>query len=79
MPTLYGKTLTRAELTERGGDMRQFAGVRLGELADGFERGVRTVDFRTGSGFDFTVLADRGLEIGVLASQAEIDVFEKQL
>ena len=44
--------------------MRQFAGVRLGELGDGFERGVRTVDFRTGSGFDFTVLADRGLDIG---------------
>ena len=33
-------------------------------LSDGFERGVRTVDFRTGSGFDFTVLADRGLDIG---------------
>ena len=64
MPTLYGKSFTRAELTERGGDMRQFAGVRLGELGDGFERGVRTVDFRTGSGFDFTVLADRGLDIG---------------
>ena len=31
MPTLYGKSFTRAELTERGGDMRQFAGVRLGE------------------------------------------------
>ena len=64
MPKLYGKSFTRAELTERGGDMRQFAGVRLGELGDGFERGVRTVDFRTGSGFDFTVLADRGLDIG---------------
>ena len=64
MPTLYGKSLTRAELTERGGDIRQFAGVRLGELGDGFERGVRTVDFRTGSGLDFTVLADRGLDIG---------------
>ena len=64
MPNLYGKSFTRAELTERGGDMRQFAGVRLGELGDGFERGVRTVDFRTGSGFDFTVLADRGLDIG---------------
>ena len=70
MPTLYGKSFTRAELTERGGDMRQFAGVRLGELGDGFERGVRTVDFRTGSGFDFTVLADRGLDIGAATSTA---------
>lgn len=63
MPTLYGRSFTRAELAERAGDMRQFGGVRLGELGDGFERGVRTVDFRTGSGFDFTVLADRGLDI----------------
>ena len=44
--------------------MSQFAGVRLGELGDGFERGVRTVDVRTGSGFEFTVMADRGLDIG---------------
>jgi hypothetical protein len=36
----------------------------MGELADGFERGVRTADFRTGSGFEFTVLADRGMDIG---------------
>ena len=64
MPTLYGKTFTRAELIERGGDMRQFGGVRLGELADGAERGVRTADIRTGSGLEFTVLADRGLDIG---------------
>jgi hypothetical protein len=65
MANLYGRSFTRAQLAERTGDMRQFAGVRLGEMADGFERGVRTADFRTGSGFDFTVLADRGLDIGI--------------
>jgi len=64
MPNLYGRSFTRAELSQLGGDMSQFGGVRLGELADGFERGVRTADFHTGSGFDFTVLVDRGLDIG---------------
>ncbi len=64
MPTLFGHAFTRAELAQLGGDMSQFAGVRLGELADGFERGIRTADVRTGSGFEFTVLADRGLDLG---------------
>jgi hypothetical protein len=40
------------------------AGVRLGELSDGFERGVRVADVRTGSGLAFTVLLDRGMDIG---------------
>ncbi len=64
MPTLYGQSLTRAELAQRGGDMSQFGGVRLAELADGFEAGVRTADVRTGSGLEFSVLVDRGLDIG---------------
>jgi hypothetical protein len=64
MAMLFGRSFTRAELAERGGDICQFAGVRLGELGDGFERGVRVADVRTGTGFDFTVLADRGLDIG---------------
>ena len=64
MPTLFGRSYTRAELSQLSGDTSQFAGVRLGELTDGFERGIRTADVRTGSGFEFTVLADRGLDIG---------------
>ncbi len=64
MATLYGRSYTRAELTERGGSTDQFAGIRMGELADGFERGVRVADVRTGSSFEFTVLVDRGLDIG---------------
>jgi hypothetical protein len=64
MATIFGRSFTRAELAERGGDIGQFAGVRISELGDGFERGVRIADIRTGSGFEFTVLADRGLDIG---------------
>ena len=64
MPTLFGRFFTRAELSRRSGDVGQFGGVRLGELADGFERGVRVADVCTGGGLDFTVLADRGMDLG---------------
>ena len=63
MATLFGKTYTRDQLLPYVGEVGQFAGVRVGELGDGFERGVRVADFRTGSGFEFTVLVDRGLDI----------------
>jgi Domain of unknown function (DUF4432) len=55
---------SRAELLRRIGRLEQAAGVRLVELADGAARGVRVLEFRTGSGFDFDVLVDRGFDIG---------------
>jgi hypothetical protein len=63
MARLWGREWTRAELERRVGDLAQLAGVRLVELADGKERGVRAAEVRTGSGFAFTVLLDRGLDI----------------
>lgn len=63
MARIFGRNYTRGELMQRVGDLNQFAGVRLGELADGFERGVRTADIRTGTGFEFTVVPDRGMDI----------------
>ena len=64
MVELFGKTLTRREVAARGGALSQFAGVRLMELGDGVERGIRTLEFRTGSGLRFTLLVDRALDIG---------------
>lgn len=64
MAKLFGTVYTRADLLQRVGDISQLAGVRFGELSDGFERGVRVADFRTGSGLAFTVLIDRGMDIG---------------
>ncbi len=64
MPTLYGSSLSRAELLQRVGDLSQVAGVRLGALGDGLERGVRVADVHTGSGLVFSVLADRGMDVG---------------
>ncbi len=63
MVELFGRTLTRRELEERSGALGQFAGVRLMELGDGVERGIRLLDFRTGTGMRFTVLIDRAFDI----------------
>ncbi len=63
MPELFGKSYCRKELVRRIGNLSQIGGTRIYELSDGPEKGVRAVDFRTGTGFEFTVLPDRGLDI----------------
>ncbi len=63
MPSLFNKNWTRAELLRSIGDIRQLAEARLCELIDGPGRGVRLAEFKTGSGFAFSVLLDRGLDI----------------
>lgn len=60
---LFGEELTRAELLDRVGHVAQVADVRLYEFTNGNERGVRAAEFNTGSGFEFTVLLDRGMDI----------------
>jgi len=64
MVQLFGRSWTQRELLKCVGSLSQVGGVRLGELQDGIARGVRTVEFETGSGFSFTVLLDRGMDIG---------------
>jgi hypothetical protein len=44
--------------------MRQVAGIRLLELADGKPRGMRVAEVYTGSGFRFQVFIDRAMDIG---------------
>lgn len=63
MVELYGSTLSRRDLAARAGGLSQFAGVRLMTLGDGVERGIRMLEFRTGTGLRFTVLIDRALDI----------------
>jgi hypothetical protein len=48
----------------RVGRLEQVAGVRLVTAGDGIERGVRLLEFRTGSGFSFDVVVDRAFDIG---------------
>jgi hypothetical protein len=64
MPELFGTRYSRAELLRRIGRLEQAAGVRLVTLGDGQGRGVRVLEFRTGSGFSFDVVVDRSFDIG---------------
>jgi hypothetical protein len=64
MPELYGQRHSREELSRRVGRLEQVAGVRLVTLGDGVERGVRLLEFRTGTGFEFDVVVDRAFDVG---------------
>lgn len=63
MVQLYGERIDRRTLAARTGSLSQFAGVQLSTLGDGVERGVRRLEFRTGTGLRFTVLVDRAMDI----------------
>lgn len=64
MPDLFGTSYSRDDLMRRVGRLDQVAGVRLVELADATERGVRVLEFRTGTGFAFDVVVDRAFDVG---------------
>ena len=64
MTKLWGTAWSRAELLRRVGRLDQVAGVRLVTLGDGLGRGVRLLEFRTGSGFAFDVVVDRAFDVG---------------
>lgn len=64
MPELFGEGYGRGGLMRRVGRLDQACGVRLVTLSDGRERGVRVLEFRTGTGFSFDVVVDRALDIG---------------
>jgi hypothetical protein len=63
MVELYGTRRTRRDLAAHAGSYGQFAGVRLTTLGDGVERGIRMLEFRSGTGLRFTVLIDRAFDI----------------
>jgi hypothetical protein len=64
MPELWGNGYRREGLLRRVGRLEQVADVRLVELADGYERGVRVLEFRTGTGFAFDIHVDRAFDVG---------------
>src|SRR5438552_635794 len=63
MPTLFGKAWTRQELMRYIGHISQVGGVQLLASDDGPARGVRYLDFRTGTGFNFKVAIERGMDV----------------
>ncbi len=60
---LFGKDWDRTTLLAHVGDVRQLGGAERVVLDDGPERGVRAIEVRTGTGFAFTVLPDRGMDV----------------
>jgi len=63
MPALFNRNYSRNDLLCKIGNLTQLGGTRSIELQDGTERGVRAVEFDTGTGFRFTVLPDRAMDI----------------
>jgi Domain of unknown function (DUF4432) len=63
MVEVFGRKRSRSEIDARTGALAQVAGVELLEYADGPERGVRVLDFRTGAGLSFRVAVDRGFDL----------------
>mgnify|MGYP001012682767 CR=1 FL=1 len=71
MPRLFGADWSRRDLCARVGDISQVAGVSRMQYAEGPERGVDVLRFRTGSGLDFDVLPGRGLDIANATYQGQ--------
>jgi hypothetical protein len=63
MAHLFDKTYTRRELLDLIGDMSQVAHARKGELTEGNERGADLIEVFNASGFCFSVLPGRSLDI----------------
>lgn len=63
MPRLFGRQLTQADIVARTGRISQLGGIRPLRYDDGRARDVRAFDVRTGTGLQFTCLADRALDI----------------
>ncbi len=56
--------MNRDELLKRVGRVEQVASIRRYAIEDGKGRGMRAFEVSNGTGFDFTVYPDRGLDIG---------------
>lgn len=61
------KKLTKSEMLKYAGDFSQLFGIKEHTLAGGKAKGVKAFDVKTGSGLEFTVLADRCLDIAGLS------------
>jgi len=67
MAELYGMASGVTSLSARAGSLAQFGGVRLVTCEDGVERGMRLLEFRTGSGLCFSVMVDRAMDIAEMS------------
>ena len=62
---LSGKRVGRREILEKTGNIAQIAGARQYRLEGGYARNMKAIDVITGSGLNFTVLPERGMDISL--------------
>ena len=60
----YGLPGKKKDILKRVGNISQIAGAKRYYLAEGRGAGVECVDVRTGTGFEYTVMPGRGMDIG---------------
>lgn len=60
-----GKEYSKEEIKRYFGSLEQIAGVCRFKYEEGRAKGLAAIEFRTGTGFRFIVLPDRGLDIGL--------------
>jgi hypothetical protein len=63
---MHTKNFNKRELLKYVGDLSQVFGIKEYTLSGGKSQGVKAFDFRNGAGLEFTVLADRCLDIAGL-------------
>lgn len=63
MAYINGRKMTKTQIMQRVGDISQIAEARYSRLQDGKADGMPIVDFKTGSGFNFSVLPGRAMDI----------------
>lgn len=66
MPQLYGRSFARRDVDRHSAGALTAFGVQLLTLADGAERGVRLLEFRTGTGLVFRIFLDRAFDLGTI-------------
>lgn len=62
---ISGKEFCKNDIRKRVGDMTQIAGIRKMKFADGKAKDMSCFEVNTGGGLEYTVLADRGLDIAL--------------
>ncbi len=67
-----------ADISPYVGNMYQLFGTRRYQLTEGESNGCRCIDVRTGSGLEYTVVCDRGLDISLAAYKGTNLVFLTQ-
>lgn len=61
---IHGRDLTRRDALRRVGNLLQLGGIEHVAYQDGHARGGRALQVATGSGLRFSVMPDRGLDVG---------------